>query len=75
MPKQPRRVRFPIFMDVSLLRRVEALVAEFGYSRSAVVRAAVERGLASASRDLRASHAARMRDTSGLFAGGGEILR
>ena len=62
MPKPLSCVRTPIYLRPSMLRRLEALVAEFGCSRSAVVRAALERGLAAAARDLRSARAARLRD-------------
>ena len=62
MSKAVRRVRTPVFFTPSVARRVDGLVLELGYSRSAIIRAAVDRGLAAAAKDLRREHERRLRD-------------
>ena len=62
MSKAVRRVRTPVFFTPSVARRVDGLVLELGYSRSAIIRAAVDRGLGAAAKDLRRDHENRLRD-------------
>ena len=62
MSKAVRRVRTPVFFTASVARRVDALVLELGCSRSAIIRAAVDRGLGAAAKDLRRDHENRLRD-------------
>ena len=62
MSKAVRRVRTPVFFTASVARRVDALVVELGCSRSAIIRAAVDRGLGAAAKDLRRDHENRLRD-------------
>ena len=62
MPKSGRLERIPVFLDPHVKRRVDALCVEYACSRSVVIRTAVERGLAAATRDLRRRHQDRLRD-------------
>ena len=62
MAKTVRRVRIPVFFTPPVIRRVDALVLELGCSRSVAIRAAVDRGLAAAAKDLRRDHEKRLRD-------------
>lgn len=61
MPKPPH-VRKPVFFTAPLLRRVDAVVTEFGGDRSKVVRRALERGLPAATKQLRREKEARLRE-------------
>ena len=63
MPSSTRYVRVPVFVSRLVLRRVDGLAAQYGVNRSIVVRAALDRGLPSASRDLRKLHARRLQAT------------
>ena len=62
VPKKVPRERIPLFLDPPVKRRVDALRLEFACSRSDVIRVAVERGLAAATRELRRRHQDRLRD-------------
>ena len=63
MPSSSRYVRVPVFVSRLVLRRVDGLAAQYGVNRSIVVRAALDRGLPSASRHLRKLHARRLEAT------------
>jgi hypothetical protein len=62
VPKSGRLERIPVFLDPPVKRRVDALCVECACSRSVVIRTAVERGLAAATRELRRRHQDRLRD-------------
>ena len=62
MPRSVRLDRIALFLPPAVKRRVDALCVECSCSRSVVIRAAIDRGLAAATKDLRRRHQDRLRD-------------